>query len=203
MNSLAKCICLGLPAGIAFLCFVENKKKALYIQNSRLSRLAHRFWWGIPFVVLAVRSQVRETDKRPLKFWLPYGMMCKNVAEQYGYIIDHGQVVAAHDHDGYKRTLENEKMFSFPVRILRRWMPYGLVLWWDRTDRASTYQCKTSAAKSSGRVPASQLDINALSLQIKQLDDRVQRMESLVETRLDNLEIQLLKLRLSIKHLPK
>ena len=206
MNSLTRCVCLGLPAGVVLSCFMASEKRTAFIRDSRLPRLAQRLWWAIPFVVLAVRAQAGETDRRPLKFWIPYGMMCKNVAEQYGYVIDHGQIITAHDHDGYKRTLENEKTFSSPVRILRRWMPYGLVLWWDRTNRASTCQSKASAVKPFGRVCASQFDIRALSRQIKQLDDRVRRLESLVETRFDSLEIQILKLRAALaktNHLPK
>ena len=42
-------------------------------------------------------------------------------------------------------------------------------------------------------------EFRALSRQIKQLDDRARRAETALQSRLDNLEIQILKLRVQLK----
>lgn len=202
MKRLSKCVCLALPAGIAIPCFFGGKGKTAYVQGSHLSGVARRFWWLIPFVVLAVRSQAGESDKRPWKLWAPYDMMCRKVAETYGYVLDHGRIIAAHDYNGYLRTCENEKSFPLLVRGFRRWMPYGLVLWWDREARVAG-STKPAPTKSHVNAPEGNPsnDMSSLMSLLRQLDVRVGNIERQVSLRSDNIETQILKVRVEIDEL--
>lgn len=203
MKSVRKAVKLLLPMG-GYRVWMRMRYPQLQIKE----RIPSGLWWRllgglVPYGVYCILDQRGDQDVRPGKYWAPYGMMCRHVALEYGYAVVDGELLRGMGDSALGKTLENETKYSAGVRFVRRISPYGLVLWWDRTDPASApvHTGKTSVVKSLDRVDASQFDVRALSRQIKQLDDRVRRMESQVETRFDNLEIQILKLRLAVKSL--
>lgn len=198
MKNFSKSVCLLLPAGISIPCLYGRGTQTDYVRKSRLPNFMQRIWWAIPFVVLAVRAQTGETDKRPWKFWAPYGMMCKKVAETHGYVIDHGRIIEANNHNGYAATLENEKTFSAVARLLRRWMPYGMILWWDREAVEGKPLTKASSPETS--TPS---DVAAVMTLLRQMDARLKSIERQMAIRSDNLDMQILKARVAIKNLKK
>lgn len=161
-------------------------------------------WWIVPHGVFCINAQVTKADRRPFKYWVPYGRMCRSVAERYGYVVNRGTIEDAHDFaNGYQRTRQNEDVFSPLARWVRRWSPYGLILWWDRTDAAGKVKPLPMQANAPAQRCMSNADARTLSRQIQQLDERVRKLENLINVKSDNLEIQLLKLRLAVKELSK
>lgn len=200
MKNIRRAIKLLCPMG-PFVLWVKWRYPGLELREKAAIRGALKcIWWIVPYGVFCVNAQVTAEDRRPLKYWVPYGKMCRSVAERYGYVVNRGKIEKAHDFaNGYRRTLLNEAVFSPIVRWVRCWSPYGIVLWWDRVDAGKT-------GKHVVRKPETGLanmDARALSRQIQQLDERVRKLEGLINAKSDNLEIQLLKLRLAVKEMAK
>lgn len=195
---------LFCPMGL-FVLWVEWRYPKLELPEEAAIRGTLKcIWWIVPYGVFCVNAQVTAEDRRPLKYWVPYGRMCRSVAERYGYVVNRGTIEDVHDFaNGYQRTQKNESAFSPIVRWVRRWSPYGLILWWDRTDAAGSIKPLPTKANAPAQKSMSNADARALSRQIQQLDERVRKLENLIAVKSDNLEIQLLKLRLAVKELAK
>lgn len=67
----------------------------------------------LPYAVSAILQQRVETDRRVVKYFLPYGIMCRHMMRAYGKNV---------------RSKEHDKGLG---AVLRSMLPYGLVLWWD------------------------------------------------------------------------
>lgn len=201
MKTHRKLLCLCCPVGgigaLEKLWKVKVRSEGA-VGNSSLGWIS----WLVPFGVVAICQQVRAEDRHPIKYWMPYGKMCRLVAERYGYVVNRGTIEAAHDPRGFARTQAHEQAFSPFVRLVRRWSPYGLVLWWDRTENPLSKSASAARAVCAAKAPTGadyMREFRALSRQIKQLDDRARRAETALQSRLDNLEIQILKLRVQLK----
>ena len=201
MKTHRKLLCLCCPVGgigaLEKLWKVKGRSEGA-VGNSSLGWIS----WLVPFGVVAICQQVRAEDRHPIKYWMPYGKMCRLVAERYGYVVNRGTIEAAHDPRGFARTQAHEQAFSPFVRLVRRWSPYGLVLWWDRTENPLSKSASAARAVCAAKAPTGadyMREFRALSRQIKQLDDRARRAETALQSRLDNLEIQILKLRVQLK----
>lgn len=71
----------------------------------------------LPHFFAAVLSCRKSTDRRPVKFFLPYGMMRTRMRDVFG------EEVGKADKDcGFRG-------------FVRACLPYGLVLWWDGTPQ--------------------------------------------------------------------
>lgn len=200
MKGLRRAVKLFCPMG-PFVLWVKWRYPKIELPEKEAIRGALKcIWWIVPYGVFCVNAQVTEKDRRPLKYWAPYGKMCRSVAERYGYVVNRGKIEEARDFtNGYQQTLQNEAAFSPLASWVRCWAPYGIVLWWDRVDAGKT-------GKHVVRKPEpglTNMDARALSRQIQQLDERVRKLENLINVKSDNLEIQLLKLRLAVKELAK
>lgn len=204
MKSLRRLIKLFFPMGPFVLWVRWRYPKVNLPEKVAIKGALKPIWWIVPYGVFCVNAQVVASDRQPLKYWMPYGKMCRLIAERYGYVVNRGVIEEVGGFvNSYQRTLKNEAAFLPLVRWIRRWSPYGIVLWWDRVDadalRKSVVQ-KTNAPSSCRK---SDVDVRALSRQIQQLDKRVKELESLIKVKSDNLEIQLLKIRLAIGELSR
>lgn len=70
----------------------------------------------LPYVIFVILSQRIASDRRPVKYFLPYGRVRQYVEGTYG--VGH---VRYKDVPGW-------------VGHFRNWLPYGLVQWWDFDD---------------------------------------------------------------------
>lgn len=118
MKQAIKALTLLAPAWIvlawrAAICKAANKPVA----SSRLANVAVAL---APYAVYTILSQRIESDRRTRKYFLPYGFMKKRMALVYGEDVD--------------PSGENEKHCRF-VQTFRKFLPYGLVLWWDGARR--------------------------------------------------------------------
>ena len=201
MKNIRRAIKLFCPMG-PFVLWVKWRYPKIELPEKEAIRGALKcIWWIVPYGVFCLNAQVTAADRRPLKYWVPYGKMCRSVAERYGYVINRGTIEDVHNFaNGYRQTRQNEAVFSPLVRWVRRWSPYGLVLWWDRVDAEKAG--KPLLRKKAETRPVD-MDARALSRQIQQLDERVRKLENLINVKSDILEIQLLKLRLAVKEFAK
>ena len=204
MKNIRRAIKLFCPMG-PFALWTKWRYPKLELREKAAVRGALKcIWWVVPYGVFCINAQVTEVDRHPLKYWAPYGRMCRSVAERYGYVVNRGKIEEAHDFaNGYQQTCKNEAAFSSLVRWLRSWLPYGLVLWWDRTATARGTGRLGPRGAVRSRDGMTKVDAHALSRQIRQLDERVRKLEDLIGVKSDNLEIQLLKIRLAVKELAK
>lgn len=67
----------------------------------------------LPYAVFAILSQRIASDRRPVKYFLPYGRVRRYVEGRYGV--------------GHVRYRNVRGWAGF----FRNWLPYGLVQWWD------------------------------------------------------------------------
>ena len=86
----------------------------------------------LPSAFLYVVSNYKQSDKRKIKYWLPYGPMRNFEKKAYG------------------SNLEKKKRF-FIIRFIRYWLPYGYVLWWDNESQLSK---KPAAPAAKPAAPA-------------------------------------------------
>ena len=70
----------------------------------------------LPYAIYAILSQRQSSDRRPIKYFLPYSKVREYVEGSYGK-----------GHVRYKDV-------SGWVGRIRKWLPYGLVQWWDFGD---------------------------------------------------------------------
>ena len=89
----------------------------------------------LPHFFAAALSCRKSTDKRLIKFFLPYGMMRRRMLDVFGEEV--GSDV-------------KDRGFSGLVRSV---CPYGLVLWWD--DDGKNVRPALVAARDAGGRPAS------------------------------------------------
>ena len=75
----------------------------------------------LPLAVVAVSAQRQDTDRKMLKYWLPYAMMCERMFRVYG--TSHWNGVPL---DGVSPEC------PVPASGRRAWLPFGVVLWLDR-----------------------------------------------------------------------
>ena len=200
MKNIRRAIKLFCPMGPFVLWTKWRYPKQELKEKTAVRGALKCVWWVVPYGVFCVNAQVTAEDRQPLKYWVPYDKMCRSVAERYGYVVNCGTIEDVHNFaNGYRQTRQNEAVFSPLVRWVRRWSPYGLVLWWDRVDAENAG--KPVVRKAETR-PVN-MDARALSRQIQQLDERMRKLQDLINAKSDNLEIQLLKLRLAVKELSK
>lgn len=74
----------------------------------------------LPLAVVAVFAQRQNADKRMLKYWLPYAMMCERMFRVYG--TSHWNGVPL---DGVSPEC------PVPASGRRAWLPFGVILWLD------------------------------------------------------------------------
>ena len=219
MNKLRRAIKLLCPMGPVVL-WTKWRHPTYELKEKTAVRGALKcIWWVVPYGVFCVNAQMTAADRQPLKYWAPYGKMCRIVAERYGVVVNRGTLEDVHDCNGYLRTMKNEGVFSPFVRFARRISPYGLILWWDRSaTKASAVKPAPAPARPApaparpapaqarpapAQAVATSAEARALAQQVKALEDHLKRVENLINVKSDNLEIQLLKLRLAVKEFAK
>ena len=89
----------------------------------------------LPYAFTAALSVRVDSDRRLLKYFMPYGRMKKFVRLAYGMRIGGDKI---------------DSGWSGAIRCV---MPYGLVLWWDAESAAISRNANTTAATK--RPPAS------------------------------------------------
>ena len=133
VNQIRQRTC-GIPAGIklirktlklfvpAWIMSVWLKRRYhLELGPVARSRPANAVLAALPYAIYVIMSQRVDSDRRPRKYFLPYGFMKKRMALVFGEDVDPS---GAHECHG-----------RF-VRWLRNALPYGLVLWWDNEGRS-------------------------------------------------------------------
>ena len=200
MKTMQRAIKLFCPMGPFVLWTKWRHPKLVLKERAAIRGVLKCIWWIVPYGVFCVNAQAAEKDKHEVKYWLPYGLMCRHVAKRYGYAVIRGHIRKKGRRQALERTLKSERKHSLIARFTRNLMPYGLVLWQDRSLRAEQ---KASHGKCLAVLPpsATSAEVRALAQQVKALDDHLKRVEGLVNAKSDNLEIQLLKLRLAVKEL--
>ena len=212
MKNIRRAIKLFCPMGPFVLWGKWRYPKIGFPEKEAIRGVLKCIWWIVPYGVFCVNAQVTAADRRPFKYWVPYGKMCRVLAKRYGVVVNHGVLEDVHDRNGYLRTMKNERAFSPFARFVRRISPYGLILWWDRpATKVSTVKSAPAPARPApaparpapAPVVATSAEARALAQQVKALEDHLKRVENLINIKSDNLEIQLLKLRLAVKDFAK
>ena len=102
----------------------------------------------LPHFFAAVLSCRKSTDKRLIKFFLPYGMMCRRMLDVFG------EEVGSREKD---RGLSG---------LFRSVCPYGLVLWWDDDGKNVRPE---SVAANGGRPDSMKVDAKGLESRLDAL----------------------------------
>ena len=149
------------------------------VGGTALSKCVHAC---LPAFVAIIDSRRRGEDRRPIKYWLPYGKMRAYVGMHYDI------------------PLRDESKFSRGARLLRAWCPYGLILWWDlETRREQNGRAKTPA---KGAVPtgsaASNASVQALTKEVQSLRWQLNQLRTESQMRDERLETLLLRVLLEI-----
>lgn len=112
----------------------------------------------LPHFFVAILSCRKSTDRRPIKFFLPYGMMRTRMWDVFG------EVVGNVDKDcGFRG-------------FVRACLPYGLVLWWDGTPKPAA-----SALVPKARPAPVQTVSAAMVTEIKDLRKEVSEFKEEME----------------------
>ncbi len=110
MNNFQRFLLLLLPAFVAQQWLA---RRDIFVQPPPGGALARFIMAPLPFAFTAALSVRVESDRRPLKYFMPYGKMKKFVALAYNI------------HVG------DPSLDKGLIGALRAISPYGLVLWWD------------------------------------------------------------------------
>ena len=110
MKKLNRILKLVLPA---FIMRPYLAKRDVAVQPPPGGALARFVLAFLPFAFTAALSVRVESDRRPMKYFLPYGKMKKFVALAYSMDVGNSAL---------------DKGFIGAIRAVS---PYGLVLWWD------------------------------------------------------------------------
>lgn len=94
-----------------------QRKYHLALRPVARSRSANAVLSALPYAIYVILSQRVDADRRPGKYFLPYGVMKRRMAIVFGEDIDSSGAHQCH------------RLF---VRRFRNVLPYGLVLWWDK-----------------------------------------------------------------------
>lgn len=121
----------------------------------------------LPHFFAAVLSCRKSTDKRLIKFFLPYGMMRRRMLDVFGEEVG---------------PMEKDRGLS---GLFRSVCPYGLVLWWD--DDGKNVRPAPVAASGAGGRPAS------VKVDTKGLESRLDALRA--EMRESNERLELVVLR--------
>lgn len=148
---------------------ILEKKYSLNVDVPAASTVGRLAVGVLPYAFSAILQQKVATDRRPCKYFLPYGKMCRFVRQNYNEQV--GNPEKDKGVNGFFRSV----------------LPYGLVLWWDKefVDEAISQVAKDQA----NRVQAS---ANHFA-QIKQELEHNRREEVFFH---NIQEIQLLRVRL-------
>lgn len=156
----------------------------LYIRDRYDMRNISAFWKAIlmllPSAFFYIVSNHKPSDKRKIKYWLPYGLMRDFQLKMHGNRID-------------------KNKHSLVMCFIRWLLPYGYVLWWDSGEQQSgcvTAQPANSAV-SSAAVSGSYTNDDSVILAALQAESEKNR-ELQIELA-EKLEVSLLKFALELK----
>lgn len=173
-DKIRKIICSIMPFWV----------ESLYVRDRYDLRRIPVFWKAIlmllPSAFLYIVSNYNSSDKRKIKYWLPYGLMRDFQLRTHG------------------KRIENKKHF-FVCRFIRWLLPYGYVLWWDGGERQPVSRTTPPANRPAAPAPVSGNNANnnaaiLSALQAESEKNRVLQMELA-----ERLEVSLLKLAVELK----
>ena len=152
MKKTRKIVKLALPGW--FMHWWLPKRYGIAVKVPASSMFAKVLILLSPYAVSAILQQRVDTDRRVLKYFLPYGKMCARMMLVYGRNVGNAQ---------------RDKGFWGRVRSA---LPYGLILWWDREDKRIEgeivkRQAEIAAKKRRQTAPASTPD-RTMVAEIKQ-----------------------------------
>ena len=134
----------------------------------------------LPSAFVYIVSNYEKADKRTLKYWLPYGVMRNYQLKNYGKKIN----------GGYHSRL---------AKILRWLLPFGYVLWWDKSKQQEN---QVKPAVNNRKV--SSVDSVALSRieeKLTQIQHESQMSQHNQLEMVERLEVGLLKLAIEIRQI--
>lgn len=134
----------------------------------------------LPSAFLYVVSNYKQSDKRKIKYWLPYGPMRNFEKKAYG------------------SNLEKKKRF-FIIRFIRYWLPYGYVLWWDNESQLSKKPA-APAAKPAAPAAANTGNANNNAAILAAIRTENEKTRILQAELAEKLEISLLKVAVELKN---
>ena len=168
MKKARKIVKLALPGW--FMHWWLPKRYGITVKVPASSMFAKVLILLSPYVVSVILQQRVDTDRRVLKYFLPYGKMCARMMLVYGRNVGNAQ---------------RDKGFWGRVRSV---LPYGLILWWDREDKRIEgeivkRQSESAAKKGRQTAPASTIDRTMVAeikqFIVQQMDVARDRMEVL------------------------
>lgn len=121
----------------------------------------------LPHFFAAALSCRKSTDKRLIKFFLPYGMMRRRMRDVFG------EEVGSKEKD---RGLSG---------LFRSACPYGLVLWWD--DDGKDVRPAPVAARGAASCPAS------VKVDTKGFESRIDALRAEMQEANERLELVILR----------
>lgn len=158
MKTLKRFCKLFVPYGILRIWVEKRYGQKLPVIGKTPSTQRLHDW--MPAFVAIINGQSCQEDRRPIKYWLPYGKMRQHVAAFYGMHVE-------------------TRDFPWPIRLLRDWLPYGLILWWDTEakrvsailspQKASTSPRPAKTSNTSSVCYTSQAPADALRKEVEAL----------------------------------
>ena len=136
----------------------------------------------LPSAFLYIVINYKPSDKRKIKYWLPYGPIRNFRKKKYGH------------------PIENKKRF-FLIRFIRYCLPYGYVLWWDNEKHQSVAKPVAPAAPKPAAHAAANVNNannNAAILAAIRAENEKTRMLQIELT--EKLEVSLLKAAVELKN---
>ena len=124
----------------------------------------------LPRFFSAVLSCRKNTDKRIIKYFLPYGLMRKRMQEVF-----------------FERVGDPSKDKGL-VGVFRAMCPYGIVLWWDSADVRSGRAVVVKAPSPVAAPRPVQSQING------DIQRRIDGLRRTCENRMDRLELLILRM---------
>lgn len=136
----------------------------------------------LPSVVFVILANRRSEDKRPIKYFLPYGKVRNHILSFH--------------HIGHVRKVYGPQLEQ-PLKgfsgFVRSWLPFGLVLWLDKGASISTNASSTGVASGTPQTIVKTVTKSVASADIVNLNKKLDAFRQEISLRQDRLEVLLLR----------
>lgn len=170
-NKIKKLVCSLMPF------WVESLYTSERYSLNKFKPLVKAVLMLLPSFFLYTASNYKPTDRRRIKYWLPYGVMRDRQLKTYGKRIENGY-------------------HSKSSRVIRWFLPYGYVLWWDYGSNRQVNQTLPEKTNASAGVNNDML--LEVGEKVSRLQDETAEIRRGQMELAERIEVSLLKLAIAI-----